>query len=66
MIDFYSLIKDTGAYKTVKGEKESGRLSHAYLLLTADKENLTEYLKYLLNSFYATLPSLVWSAESAS
>lgn len=45
MIDFYSLIKDTGAYKTVKGEKESGRLSHAYLLLTADKENLTEYLK---------------------
>jgi DNA polymerase-3 subunit delta' len=45
MIDFYSLIKDTGAYKTVKGEKESGRLSHAYLLLCADKDNLTEYLK---------------------
>lgn len=45
MIDLYSLVKETGAFKTVKGEKESGRLSHAYLILTADGENLTEYLK---------------------
>ncbi|MBO7345338.1 MAG: hypothetical protein J6U92_05315 [Clostridia bacterium] len=45
MIDLFSLIKDTGAYRTVKAEKESGRLSHAYLILTQDKENLTEYLK---------------------
>ena len=45
MIDLFGLIKDTGAYKTVRGDKKSGRLSHAYLLLTPDGENLTEYLK---------------------
>ena len=45
MIDLYSLVKDTSAYLTIKGEKESGRLSHAYLILTADGQNLREYLK---------------------
>ena len=45
MIDLYSLAKQTSAYKTLKGEKESGRLSHAYLILCADQDNLTEYLK---------------------
>ncbi len=45
MIDFLSLIKDTGAYKTVLGDKRSGRLSHAYLVLCADGDNLDEYLK---------------------
>ena len=45
MIDLLGLIKDTNAYKTVKGDKDSGRLSHAYLSLTPDGENLTEYLK---------------------
>ncbi len=45
MTDLFSLIKDTGAFRTIKGEKASGRLSHAYLILTQDKENLTEYLK---------------------
>ena len=45
MIDLLSLLKNTGAYRTVKSEKLSGRLSHAYLILTADSDNLTEYLK---------------------
>ncbi len=45
MTDLDSLVKDTSAYLTVKGEKASGRLSHAYLILTADKVNLKEYLK---------------------
>ena len=45
MIDFYSLIKDTKAYKTLKAEKEKGALSHAYLFLTPDKTFLSEYLK---------------------
>ena len=45
MIDLYSLIKETGAFKTVKGEKESGRLSHAYLIISPDQDNLTQYLK---------------------
>ena len=45
MIDLLSLIVQTNAYKTVKGDKENGRLSHAYLLLTPDKEMLTDYLK---------------------
>lgn len=45
MIDLFPLVKETGAYKTVRGELLSGRLSHAYLILTADGENLDEYLK---------------------
>lgn len=45
MIDLFGLLKDTGAYKTVLGDKKNDRLSHAYLLLTPDGENLTEYLK---------------------
>lgn len=45
MIDLLGLIKDTNAYKTVKGDKEASTLSHAYLFLTPDGENLTEYLK---------------------
>ncbi len=45
MIDLLSLIKDTNAYRTIKGDKSQGRLSHAYLLLTSDGENLDEYLK---------------------
>lgn len=39
------LVKNTGAYKIVKGDKEAGRLSHAYFLLVADGENLSDYLK---------------------
>lgn len=45
MTDLFSLVKDTGAYKIVKGDSESGRLSHAYLLLTSDGDNLSGYLK---------------------
>ncbi len=45
MINLLSLLKDTGAYKTVVGDKRRGTLSHAYLLLTADGDYLDEYLK---------------------
>ncbi len=45
MTDFYSLVKDTGAYQTVKSDKAKGRLSHAYLVVMPDEENLKEYLK---------------------
>ncbi len=45
MINLLDLIKDTTAFNTVKGDAKSGLLSHAYLILTADGENLTEYLK---------------------
>lgn len=45
MIDLMSLIKDTGAYRTVEGDKKRDALSHAYLLLTADGDLLGEYLK---------------------
>ena len=46
MIDLLTLIKQTSAYKTVKGDKDSNRLSHAYLFITPDGVNLTEYLKF--------------------
>ncbi len=45
MADLLSLVKDTGAYKIIKGDISSSRLSHAYLLITPDGENLLEYLK---------------------
>ena len=45
MTDLTALIKDTGVFRAIKGDRERGRLSHAYLILTSDGENLTEYLK---------------------
>ncbi|MBO7149637.1 MAG: hypothetical protein J6V71_01965 [Clostridia bacterium] len=45
MIDLLALLKNTSAYRMVNGDKKANRLSHAYLLLTADKDNLQEYLK---------------------
>ena len=45
MIDFLSLLKDTGAYKTVYSDRVNNTLSHAYLFLSADGDNLKEYLK---------------------
>lgn len=45
MNDIFPLIKDTNAYEAVKNDKKSGNLSHAYLILHADGENLLRYLK---------------------
>ncbi len=45
MINLLQLIKDTTAFRTVKGDLNSGKLSHAYMILSADGENLTKYLK---------------------
>ena len=45
-MNFAELIKDTGAYKTVSGDKRAGRLSHAYLVFSQDGF-LKEYLKVL-------------------
>ncbi len=45
MIDLFSLLKETSAYKTIQGEKVLNRLSHAYLFLTPDGDTLREYLK---------------------
>ena len=45
MIDYTSLVKNSNAYKIMMGDKAFGRLSHAYLILTADEENLSQYLK---------------------
>lgn len=45
MIDFPSLIKNTVAYKSVLGDKKGGRLSHAYLVIDRDGENLEKTLE---------------------
>lgn len=45
MIDYISLLKDTGAYKTIKNDKANGTVSHAYLILSPDGETLKDYLK---------------------
>ncbi len=44
-MDLLSLLKNTNAYRTIKGDKENGRLSHAYLFVTQDGDKLNEYLK---------------------
>ena len=46
MIELSSLIKKTNAYKIISGDKKANRLSHAYLILTSDKQMLSGYLKY--------------------
>ncbi len=45
MLNLTTLLQNTGAYKTVKCDKESNRLSHAYLLLSPDGDKLSDYLK---------------------
>lgn len=45
MADILSLIKQTGAYKTLYGDKKRNTLSHAYLFVTPDGDYLKEYLK---------------------
>ncbi len=45
MIDLLSLLKNTGSYRTIKGDKESGTLSHAYLILSPDGQMMEDYLK---------------------
>lgn len=44
-MDLLSLLKSTNAYKTVLSDKRANRLSHAYLVLSADKRNEGEFLK---------------------
>lgn len=47
MADLSRLVKNTGAYRIIKGDKQAGRLSHAYLVVCADGINLPEYLNEL-------------------
>lgn len=47
MTDHFSLLKNTGAYNAIRADKNNGTLSHAYLIVTPDAENLGEYLKIL-------------------
>ena len=46
-MDLFSLLKETSAYKTVLMDKTADRLSHAYLVISADGKSLGEYLKIL-------------------
>lgn len=55
MLNFFEIIKNTNAYKTVKADKEGAKLSHAYLLLVPDKKFLKEYL--------ATFSKLILGAD---
>ena len=45
MLNFYDVIKNSSAYKTVKSDYLDGKLSHAYLLLVPDKKFIKEYLR---------------------
>lgn len=45
MIDYNALVKNSNAYRIMMGDKAFGRLSHAYLILTADEDKLSQYLK---------------------
>lgn len=44
---YEELVKDTTAYKIISTEKKNGALSHAYLMVCADKYALKTYLKEL-------------------
>lgn len=45
MIDFFSLYKTTKEYKAIYNEKQSEKLSHAYLFISPDEKFLGEFLK---------------------
>ena len=45
MVDLLPLLKETSAYKTVLSDKNAERLSHAYLVISENKDDLAEYLK---------------------
>ena len=45
MTDFAPLIKNTGAYKAIEKDIKANKLSHAYLITSAEKSFFTEYLK---------------------
>ncbi len=47
MINLFPLFKSTACYKTVKSDRDNGKLSHAYILITPDKTFMAEYLKLL-------------------
>ncbi len=46
MIDLAQLLKKTSVYKTIKNDRDNGRLSHAYLVICQDSEKLSEYLRF--------------------
>lgn len=46
------LVCGTAAYKIFCGDKESGRLSHAYMLYFADERNLRDALKIFALEFF--------------
>ncbi len=50
MVDFLSLVKKTGAYKTLHNDVELSRLSHAYLILCTDKACSQDYVKWLVKT----------------
>ena len=52
MTNWTTLVKSTNAYNVIKSDIENGRLSHAYLVLCADGDNLGNYLKVLTKLFF--------------
>lgn len=49
MIDFTAIIQNTNAYRMIQSDKQKGSLSHAYLVLTSDKDMLEDYVKLLVS-----------------
>ena len=47
MINFYKLFSTTESFKILSSEKAKGGLSHAYIFVHNDQENLNEYLKII-------------------
>lgn len=45
MASYSELIKKSNAYKVIARDKTAGRLSHAYMVLSSDKDYLRDYLK---------------------
>lgn len=45
MVDLLPLLRETSAYKTVLSDKNADRLSHAYLVISENKDDVFNYLK---------------------
>lgn len=64
MIDFIPIIQNTNAYRMICSDKQKGNLSHAYLVLTQDKDMLESYVKLLVSLMCCQHEGVCWECRT--
>ena len=63
MLDLFSLVKSSGAYKIIEKQKEANAFSHAYLIEHGDKDYLKEYLKIIVRLILRKNGDILYNAR---